>query len=157
LVLVGVGPSSSNSRTVTSNYNSRPFAENRPVESSHARGVQAGFEYGIRDKNANARKNFDHRRLKKLAAQISARVNEDQDWQLGWIDGYKKAFASSIPQNTNVNTPMRIQTAQQEASSTNGRQIRRPTGNDYIRGPRGGCYYLSASGRKIYVDRGLCN
>lgn len=27
----------------------------------------------------------------------------------------------------------------------------------YIRGPRGGCYYLSGSGRKVYVDRSLCN
>lgn len=27
----------------------------------------------------------------------------------------------------------------------------------YTRGPRGGCYYLSGSGRKVYVDRGLCN
>jgi len=27
----------------------------------------------------------------------------------------------------------------------------------YIRGPRGGCYYYSASGRKVYVDRSLCN
>ncbi|QDK80883.1 hypothetical protein EXU85_20610 [Spirosoma sp. KCTC 42546] len=29
--------------------------------------------------------------------------------------------------------------------------------NYYIRGPRGGCYYLTASGRKQYVDRSLCN
>lgn len=27
----------------------------------------------------------------------------------------------------------------------------------YIRGPRGGCYYLTSSGRKEYVDRDLCN
>lgn len=27
----------------------------------------------------------------------------------------------------------------------------------YIRGPMGGCYYLSASGNKRYVDRGLCS
>jgi hypothetical protein len=27
----------------------------------------------------------------------------------------------------------------------------------YITGPRGGCYYLSGSGRKVYVDRSLCN
>ena len=27
----------------------------------------------------------------------------------------------------------------------------------YITGPRGGCYYLSSSGRKVYVDRSLCN
>ena len=27
----------------------------------------------------------------------------------------------------------------------------------YIRGPMGGCYYISASGSKRYVDRGLCS
>lgn len=27
----------------------------------------------------------------------------------------------------------------------------------YIRGPRGGCYYYSGSGRKVYVDHSLCN
>ena len=30
-------------------------------------------------------------------------------------------------------------------------------GRGYIRGPRGGCYYYSSSGRKVYVDRSLCN
>lgn len=29
--------------------------------------------------------------------------------------------------------------------------------NGYIRGPRGGCYYINGSGRKTYVDRSLCN
>lgn len=29
--------------------------------------------------------------------------------------------------------------------------------NGYIRGPRGGCYTITASGRKRYVDRSLCN
>ena len=35
----------------------------------------------------------------------------------------------------------------------------RTTSSDrgYIRGPRGGCYYFSGSGRKVYVDRNLCN
>lgn len=27
----------------------------------------------------------------------------------------------------------------------------------YFKGSRGGCYYLSPSGRKVYVDRSLCN
>ena len=27
----------------------------------------------------------------------------------------------------------------------------------YIRGPRGGCYYVSGSGGKVYVDRSMCN
>lgn len=27
----------------------------------------------------------------------------------------------------------------------------------YTRGPRGGCYYFSGSGRKVYVNRSLCD
>lgn len=27
----------------------------------------------------------------------------------------------------------------------------------YIRGPRGGCYYINRNGGKTYVDRSLCN
>lgn len=27
----------------------------------------------------------------------------------------------------------------------------------YIRGPRGGCYTITSSGRKRYVDRSLCD
>lgn len=34
---------------------------------------------------------------------------------------------------------------------------RSSSGRGYIRGPRGGCYYYSSSGRKVYVDRSLCN
>lgn len=30
-------------------------------------------------------------------------------------------------------------------------------GRTYIKGSRGGCYYINSSGKKIYVDRGLCN
>jgi hypothetical protein len=38
---------------------------------------------------------------------------------------------------------------------------RRTTTKSYPRtyhtGPRGGCYYISSSGSKVYVDRSLCN
>jgi hypothetical protein len=27
----------------------------------------------------------------------------------------------------------------------------------YTKGPKGGCYYISSSGRKVYVDHALCN
>lgn len=27
----------------------------------------------------------------------------------------------------------------------------------YIRGPRGGCYYINSNGNKTYVDRSVCN
>ena len=32
-----------------------------------------------------------------------------------------------------------------------------PESRNYTRGPRGGCYYLNSSGRKVYVDHGLCS
>jgi TolA-binding protein len=31
------------------------------------------------------------------------------------------------------------------------------TSHYYIRGPRGGCYYINGNGNKTYVDRSLCN
>ena len=31
------------------------------------------------------------------------------------------------------------------------------TGRSYIRGPKGGCYYINSNGNKTYVDRSLCN
>ena len=30
-------------------------------------------------------------------------------------------------------------------------------GRNYIRGPQGGCYYLTASGKKTYVNKDLCS
>lgn len=31
------------------------------------------------------------------------------------------------------------------------------TSKSYIRGPKGGCYYINGNGNKSYVDRSLCN
>ena len=31
------------------------------------------------------------------------------------------------------------------------------SGREYYTGPRGGCYYYSGSGKKVYVDRSLCH
>jgi hypothetical protein len=42
-----------------------------------------------------------------------------------------------------------------DKSSQGSRGVSSSSG--YIRGPRGGCYYYSGSGRKVYVDRNLCN
>ena len=48
--------------------------------------------------------------------------------------------------------------------SQQGSKQRRSTGSSrqsvskrYHKGPRGGCYYLSNSGKKVYVSRSLCN
>lgn len=49
----------------------------------------------------------------------------------------------------------------QQNSLYNSNSERRTTTKSYSRtyytGPRGGCYYLSGSGKKVYVDRSLCN
>jgi hypothetical protein len=49
----------------------------------------------------------------------------------------------------------------QQYKSNNYQQNYTPSPNSmssvFIRGPRGGCYTLSSSGRKRYVDRSLCN
>lgn len=34
---------------------------------------------------------------------------------------------------------------------------RKSTSRTYIRGPRGGCYYINSNGGKTYVDRSMCN
>jgi hypothetical protein len=35
--------------------------------------------------------------------------------------------------------------------------VRSTSGRTYIRGSRGGCYYINSHGNKTYVDRSLCN
>lgn len=40
---------------------------------------------------------------------------------------------------------------------TNSSSVKKPTGRTYIRGPRGGCYYINSNGNKTYVDRSFCN
>ena len=34
---------------------------------------------------------------------------------------------------------------------------RRRASREYIRGPRGGCYYINGNGNKTYVDRSMCD
>ena len=41
-------------------------------------------------------------------------------------------------------------------TSYRSRSSYRSATNNYITGPRGGCYYINASGRKVYVDRSNC-
>ena len=52
-------------------------------------------------------------------------------------------------------SPSAVDEAPSEAS-TMRRAAPAAVGTGYIRGPKGGCYTLTASGRKKYVDRSLC-
>lgn len=84
------------------------------------------------------------------------------DDAVGWMHGNTIRFASdpseaaTQPSQTYTppetpNRPARVIT---ESSAGSGPPS---GGRTYTRGPRGGCYYISGSGRKVYVDRSLCN
>lgn len=52
---------------------------------------------------------------------------------------------SASDTNTTKDTPTTAPTGKSDDS-----------GRTYVRGSRGGCYYLNGSGKKVYVDRSLC-
>ena len=47
--------------------------------------------------------------------------------------------------------------AKAELVSTGSASAKTVDGRTYLKGSRGGCYYLNSSGNKVYVDKGLCN
>lgn len=68
---------------------------------------------------------------------------------VGWLHGNNIRLNSAL---TTVNTTKTPRTVRQ----TTTRQ--KPSVNkNYIRGPRGGCYYINGNGNKTYVSRSLCN
>lgn len=52
----------------------------------------------------------------------------------------------TIPANSGTN-----------AADTPTVESKKSAGRTYIRGARGGCYYINSNGNKTYVDRSLCN
>lgn len=73
-------------------------------------------------------------------------------------DGTWEYVAGTNNKNTTVNS-LKSNTSKSNASSS-GRSTSRSTrskSSQYIRGPRGGCYYINSNGNKTYVDRSLCN
>ncbi|MEK6283246.1 MAG: hypothetical protein AABN95_23055 [Acidobacteriota bacterium] len=92
--------------------------------------------------------------------------------RVGWMHGNTLEFITSqtpvagppteqtvAPVYVPPTTPSRRRENLPETTPSAGGSSRPGTGSDrgYIRGPRGGCYYISGSGRKVYVDRSLCN
>jgi len=91
--------------------------------------------------------------------------------RVGWLHGNAIEFISiqdstSEPKTQQMVAPKQsssLPRAQPRESlpvtprATAGGHVEPTTERGYIRGPRGGCYYISGSGRKVYVDRGLCN
>jgi hypothetical protein len=164
LLLVGVvaiGNYSSISTRVKSNNDARPLVgtNGNSSMSNSERGFQAGFDYGRTQRTTKSKK-LSQRSVKKVARQMSAITKENDEWELGWIEGYNKAVETSAARNANANANSAVSeqsTSRPILTPPIPRSPVRSVNNGYIRGPRGGCYYISSSGRKVYVDRGLCN
>jgi len=85
--------------------------------------------------------------------------------RVGWMHGNTIEFigtqgsASEPPHQPTIVPDYRPSTPSVPRREGSPEIPARNTGVDrgYIRGPRGGCYYFSGSGRKVYVDRSLCN
>lgn len=71
----------------------------------------------------------------------------------GWMHGNALKIANSFLTLEPQQIPQVEQPARQAPTETKST----PAQPAYTRGPRGGCYYISSSGRKVYVDRNLCN
>ncbi len=71
-------------------------------------------------------------------------VKRNNKWQV-------VAWQSTVVPDPNAAKPATLSSAAttNKTSASSGSRV-------YQRGSRGGCYYLSASGRKVYVDRSYC-
>ena len=71
--------------------------------------------------------------------------------RVGWMHGATLLLIDAT--TTSEREPVRVITP----AETYPQPTRSTVPRVYIRGPRGGCYYISGSGSKVYVDRSVCN
>lgn len=72
----------------------------------------------------------------------------------GWIRGDYLATRRPEPHRTAPSTAMPLVGAPARPRAT--QPSRSSSRSGYIRGPRGGCYYINRNGNKTYVDRSMC-
>ena len=85
--------------------------------------------------------------------------------RVGWMHGNTIEFITTQGSSPATSRPQSVAPDYRSATLPTQRREGLPetparstgTSRGYITGPRGGCYYYSASGRKVYVDRSLCN
>lgn len=76
------------------------------------------------------------------------RLKADGTWEY-----VKNASTPAKSLHTNGNKSTATNTSRPASSPAR----KSAAGRTYIRGPRGGCYYINSRGNKTYVDRSLCN
>jgi endonuclease YncB( thermonuclease family) len=85
--------------------------------------------------------------LQEVPASNDSTVRTERDPAPGTV-GPTNDGAAQVPTETPVEAdPVKPHTTSKEVTP----------GRTYTRGSRGGCYYLSASRNRVYVDRSLCN
>jgi len=97
-------------------------------------------------------------KLESIARRDSWVLVQSDDYA-GWVESkwIEPCIAGTVsktpvlpaPQGTQAPTPALASVVNTQSSPTENRT--------YTRGPKGGCYYISSSGRKTYVDHSLCN
>ena len=60
--------------------------------------------------------------------------------------------ATTVPKPVNADA-----TAATATSETTAKKPEKVPGRTYLKGPKGGCYYVGPSGRKTYVNKELCS
>ena len=128
-------------------YSQQMATITRPNATLHGTPVAAGKVITSLEKGS---------RVEILIAQGIWNLVQSQDY-VGWIS--TGAILPDDPQEPtlSVPTPATLRsTIPPPAATTNPVPLRQSSGRTYIRGSRGGCYYVNSNGNKTYVDRSLC-
>lgn len=102
--------------------------------------------------------------LDQKGAWYVVRIDDSVGWMHGntfrfgsssSVDQLKPALDDASP--SPAESASRPTRSRADSAQSNNSGARSSSGRTYVRGPRGGCYYYSGSGRKVYVDHSLCN
>ncbi|NDV43335.1 hypothetical protein [Flagellimonas sediminis] len=98
-----------------------------------------------------------------LISKEEAYLKVNSEYGEGYVFQYytnyskSKAAQNSISPSTNSLTKEKSSNPPTSSYKSSTRTKSYSTSRRYIRGPRGGCYYINSNGNKTYVDRSLCN
>jgi len=86
-------------------------------------------------------------------------LDAEADWyvvRIGDVVGWMPSVSLSVSPSGSSNS-VNSKSSKLMESSTQRSSGSSSSGRVYTRGPRGGCYYYNASGRKVYVDHSFCS
>jgi endonuclease YncB( thermonuclease family) len=109
-------------------------------------GIDDRLLYQIAEQTARAR---------KLGLWLAGNAIAPWDYRHGTEPNVTTSTGQSA-KNAAVDNP-NVKTAKPAEQSKQSAPAQGQSNSGYIRGPRGGCYTITSSGRKRYVDRSLCN